>query len=98
MSDSKTDVLDRIEVQEPKLYNVILLNDNSTPMQFVVQVLIEIFSHDNQSAFNVMMSVHEKGHGLAGTYYKEIAYQKEIDTMRVANSYKYPLEVKVEPA
>lgn len=98
MTGSKIDVLDKIEIQEPKLYNVILLNDDVTPMQFVVQVLIEIFNHESQSAFNVMMEVHEKEAGVAGTYYKEIAFQKEIDTIRVAESYKYPLKVKVELA
>lgn len=98
MSGTDTDVLERIEIEEPKLYNVILLNDDVTPMQFVVQILIEIFNHNSKSAFDVMMAVHEKDAGVAGTYYKEIAVQKEIDTMRIAKSYAYPLVVKVELA
>ncbi len=95
---AKTDVLDKVEIKEPNLYNVILLNDDATPMQFVVQILIEIFQHHPDSAFAVMMAVHEKGQGVAGTYYKEIAYQKEIDVTRLAQSYEYPLRVRVEQA
>lgn len=96
MTGSKTDVLDKIEIQEPKLYNVILLNDDATPMQFVVQILIEIFNHNSKEAFDIMMQIHEKDSGVAGTYYKEIALQKENDVNRVAQSYEYPLQVKVE--
>ena len=98
MSGSKTDVLDKVKIKEPNLYNVILLNDDATPMQFVIQILIEIFQHDPQSAYEIMMSVHEKGSGLAGTYYKEIAYQKEIDVTKVATHTGWPLRVKVELA
>lgn len=96
MSGSETEVLDRIEVKEPKLYNVILLNDDATPMQFVVQILIEIFNHNSQEAFDIMMQIHEKNAGVAGTYYKEIALQKQNDVNRVTQSYNYPLKVKVE--
>ncbi len=98
MSGTDTEVLERIEVQEPKLFNVILLNDDATPMPFVVQILIEIFSHNSQSAYDIMMQIHEKDSGVAGTYYKEIALQKEIDVIRVSSEYGYPLKCKVEKA
>lgn len=98
MSGTQTDVLDRIEIQEPKLYNVILLNDDSTPMPFVIQVLIEIFGHNSDSAFSIMMEVHEKENGIAGTYYKEIAMQKENDTLRASQAHGYALKVQVELA
>lgn len=98
MSGTDTEVLERIEVQEPKLFNVILLNDDATPMQFVVQILIEIFNHNSRSAYDIMMQIHEKDSGVAGTYYKEIALQKEIDVIRVASEYGYPLKCKVEKA
>lgn len=96
MAGSETEVLERIDVQEPNLFNVILLNDDATPMQFVVQILIEIFNHDSKSAYDIMMQIHEKEFGIAGTYYKEIALQKEIDVIRVTREYGYPLQVKVE--
>ena len=96
MSGSETEVLERIDVQEPNLFNVILLNDDATPMQFVVQILIEIFNHTSKSAFDIMMQIHQKESGVAGTYYKEIALQKEIDVTRVAREYGYPLQCKVE--
>ncbi len=96
MSGTETEVLDKIEIQKPNLFNVILLNDDATPMQFVVQILIEIFNHNSKGAFDIMMQIHEKDSGVAGTYYKEIALQKENDVNRVAQSYGYPLKVKVE--
>lgn len=98
MPGSETEVLDKIEVQEPQLYNVILLNDDATPMPFVVQILIEIFNHNSKEAFDIMMQIHEKDFGIAGTYYKEIALQKENDVNRVTLTYQYPLQVKVEKA
>ncbi len=98
MSGSETEVLERIEVQEPKLFNVVLLNDDATPMPFVVQILIEIFDHTSKSAFDIMMQIHQKESGIAGTYYKEIALQKEIDVIRVSREYGYPLQCKVEKA
>lgn len=98
MSGSETEILDKIEVKEPTLYNVLLLNDDSTPMQFVVQLLIEIFNHNSKEAFDIMMQIHEKEFGVAGTYYKEIALQKENDVARVVQSYGYALKVKVEKA
>ena len=98
MSGSETDVLERIEIQEPSLFNVILLNDDTTPMQFVVQILIEIFNQNSKGAFDIMMQIHEKDAGVAGTYYKEIELQKEMDVVRVSREYGYPLKAKVEKA
>ena len=60
MSGSETDVLERIDVKEPSLFNVILLNDDATPMQFVVQILIEIFNKNSSEAYVIMMDIHEK--------------------------------------
>ena len=94
MSGSETDVLERIDVKEPGLWNVVLLNDDSTPMQFVVQILIEIFQKNSSEAYHIMMDIHEKESGIAGTYYKEIALQKQIDTVRVSQEYGYELKVK----
>ncbi len=98
MSGSETDVLERIDVKEPGLWNVILLNDDSTPMPFVVQILIEIFNKNSSDAYRIMMDIHEKEKGIAGTYYKEIALQKEVDVIRVSREYGYPLKCIVEEA
>ena len=98
MSGSETDVLERIDVKEPSLWNVVLLNDDVTPMPFVVQILIEIFQKNSQDAYIIMMDIHEKEKGIAGTYYKEIALQKQVDTIRVSQEYGYQLKCSVEEA
>ena len=80
----------------PSLYNVVLLNDDYTPMEFVIQVLREIFNKSNEDAYHVTMAVHKNGRAIVGTYTKEIADQKVLETMTVARSYKHPLQAITE--
>ena len=88
----------RVKPKRPSLYNVILLNDDFTPMDFVVQILSELFSQSHEDAMATMLEVHHYGRGIAGTYTKEIAVEKSEDTMRVAKMNKYPLITLVEQA
>ena len=84
-------------VKEPGKYKVIFANDNETPMDFVVLVLISIFRKPPQQAYDIMMSVHEKGRGIAGgPYSKEIAETKAEKTMAFARQNGYPLKVTFE--
>lgn len=80
------------------LYNVVLHNDNTTTMDFVMAVLIQIFGHDHKTAFDIMMKVHEEGQGIAGTYSKEIAETHKEETLYAAKAEGYPLAVTVEEA
>jgi len=83
-------------LKEPGLYKVIFLNDNNTPMDFVVQVLVDIFKHSSVRAEDITMTIHHEGSGVAGVYPYEIAEQKTVETTVQAREFGYPLTVKIE--
>lgn len=95
-----TDVVidERIEttVKEPGRYRVIFLNDNKTPMEFVVDVLVKIFRHSQETAEKVTLNIHTEGAGTAGVYSFEVAEQKGTETTELARSNGFPLRVKIE--
>jgi len=86
----------KIRATEPKRWKVILLNDDSTPMEFVIAVLIEIFKHNHASATDIMLQVHETGSGIAGVYSFEIAEAKAVEATNQARQNGHPLQVKLE--
>jgi len=81
---------------EPKKYKVIILNDDQTPMEFVVDVLINIFNHNQHSSEQLMLKIHNEGSAVAGIYPYEIAEQKGVETTHLARQAGYPLNVKIE--
>ena len=95
-----TEVQDRPdeEVREPEQYRVLLLNDDYTTMDFVVEVLIKVFHKDILSATRIMFDVHRKGRGLVGTYTYDIASTKAERVHRMAREREFPLRCTVEPA
>ena len=95
--DGGTETLDRDEVKIPPMYRVILHNDDFTTMEFVVWLLMDIFKHDASSASKVMLSVHNNGSGVAGTYSHEIATLKLDKAMVAAEENDYPLQLTMEP-
>ena len=84
--------------QEPTLYKVVLLNDDYTPMMFVVDVLETLFQKSPAEAYRVMMQVHLNGRGIAGVYPWEIAETKADRVAAVARDAGYPLKATVEEA
>ena len=86
----------KIRATEPKRWKVILLNDDSTPMEFVVAILIDIFKHTHDSAKDVMLQVHETGSGVAGLYSFEIAEAKAVEATNHARQGGHPLQVILE--
>jgi len=74
-----------------KLWNVVLLNDDYTPMDFVIAVLMQLFDKSEDEAYEITMAVHNNGKGIAGTFTKEIAYQKVSDVAMAAQAYGHPL-------
>lgn len=80
----------------PKKYHVIMLNDNSTPMDYVVQVLIAIYNKDLETAKTLTLEVHEKGRAIVGTYSYEVAEQKCLETVTDARRNGFPLDVVME--
>lgn len=84
------------KVDTPKMYKVILLNDDYTPMDFVVLVLRRFFAKTEEQATEVMLDVHKKGAGIAGVYSLEIAEMKVMQVNQFAQLNKYPLKSTME--
>ena len=95
-SDVKIDEKVKQKVEEPKRWKVILLNDDYTPMEFVIQVLQEIFKHSQDTATNITMQIHNEGSGIAVIYNFEIAEVKAVEATTLARSNGFPLQVKME--
>lgn len=95
-TDIQLDEKIKITATEPKRWKVILLNDDSTPMEFVVDILVEIFKHTPTSASDVMLQVHEQGSGIAGIYSFEIAEAKAVEATNQARQKSHPLQIKLE--
>ena len=86
----------KVTISEPKRWKVIFLNDDATPMEFVVAILIEIFKHTTESAHAIMLQVHETGSGIAGVYSFEIAEAKAVEATQQARGNGHPLQIKLE--
>jgi ATP-dependent Clp protease adaptor protein ClpS len=85
-----------IDLMRPGLYKVIIQNDDSTPVDFVIALLMHIFKHTEESAKEVTMQVHHTGSGVAGIYPYEIAEQKGVESTMLARQNGWPLAIKVE--
>ena len=107
MSDKRTDKehLDnfdlaveeaRPELKEPPLYRVVLINDDYTPMEFVVDILQSVFGMERTRATQVMLEVHTKGKGVCGVYNFEIAETKVAQVMSIAQQHQHPLLCEME--
>ena len=87
----------RDETKEPPLYRVILHNDDYTPQDFVVELLIAVFRLEPGPARSIMLRVHTTGKGIAGVYSREVAETKTEITRATARAHGHPLEVSFEP-
>lgn len=86
----------KLNIEEPGFYKVVFLNDNVTPMEFVVDLLQKVFKHDLETSQKIMMEIHTEGSAIAGVYSYEIAEQKGIESTVLARNSGFPLQVKVE--
>ncbi len=100
-TDRRTDgeVLERTrqETKQPQLYKVLLLNDDYTTMEFVIEVLESIFNKQPAEAFRIMMAVHTQGKGLCGVYPHEVAETKVEAVVGRARENGFPLRAAMEP-
>jgi ATP-dependent Clp protease adaptor protein ClpS len=96
--DNGTDVLTetKVRLEKPKLFKVLLHNDDFTTMEFVVFVLEYVFKKTEHEAIAIMLKVHNEGVGIAGVYPYDIAYMKSQKAMNLARAREYPLLVTVE--
>ena len=86
----------RPKVKQPPLYRVVLINDDYTPMEFVVDILESIFGMQRTQATQVMLEVHTKGKGVCGVYNYEIAETKVAQVTSIAKQHQHPLLCTME--
>lgn len=84
--------------QKPRLYKVLLLNDDYTTMEFVVKVLISVFHLEEEKAVEIMLHVHHNGAGVAGVFTYEVAETKAKKVHELARQEEFPLRCSLEPA
>ena len=84
------------DIHEPSMYKVLLHNDNYTPMDFVVEILMFVFNKNADEATQIMFSVHRKGMGLCGVYTCEVAETKVETVTKLAGENGYPLKCSME--
>jgi|TARA_R110002074_G_scaffold361545_1_gene534582 ATP-dependent Clp protease adaptor protein ClpS len=89
-------VVEKQRLASPNKYMVIFLNDNVTPMEYVIQVLLAFYGKTTEEANDITVEVHEKGRSIAGMYSYEVAEQKCIETVTDARKHNYPLDVVME--
>ncbi len=87
----------RPKLQKPRLYKVILLNDDYTPMEFVVVVLERFFQKNREDATRIMLHVHQRGVGICGIYPSEVAETKVRQVLSYAKENRHPLQCTMEP-
>ena len=86
----------RPRTQRPPLYKVLLLNDDYTPMEFVVHILERFFGMDHAQAFEIMLTVHKKGLAVVGVFSFEVAETKVAQVMDFARRHQHPLQCTME--
>ena len=80
----------------PALYRVLMMNDDYTPMEFVIEVLEKFFQKNREAATEVMLHVHQRGVGVCGVYAYDLAETKAMQVMNYARKYEHPLQVQLE--
>ena len=88
---------DEPKLKEPPLFQVVLLNDDFTPMEFVVYAIQKVFGYEHERATQIMLSVHTKGKGVCGIFPKEIAEMKCAEMNNLAQINEHPLLTEIEP-
>jgi ATP-dependent Clp protease adaptor protein ClpS len=98
MPTSEIQIDDKIKqkIQEPKRWKVVLINDDTTPMDFVVGILTDIFKHTQETAKDITIQIHSTGSGIAGVYSFEIAEVKAVEATQLARANGFPLQIKME--
>ena len=97
LGDTGTIILeDKPDLKEPPMYQVVLLNDDFTPMEFVVEVLETFFNKDREAATRVMLTVHTMGKAVCGSYTRDIAETKAAQVNQYARESQHPLLCEIE--
>ena len=86
----------RTRTKKPSMYKVLMLNDDYTPMEFVVHVLERFFSKSHEEATRIMLHVHQRGVGVCGVFTYEVAETKVSQVMDLARQHQHPLQCTIE--
>ena len=86
----------KVEIKAPSMYKVIFLNDDATPMDFVIALLVEVFRHSEETAVEITNKIHEEGSGVVGEYTYEVAEQKALEATSVCKENNFPLRIRIE--
>ena len=92
----KTDIYEELKLAAPKMFKILLLNDDVTTMDFVIEVLMDIFHFDLDSAGRIMLEIHNTGSGVCGVFTEEIALSKQKQVQIAAQKANFPLQTKIE--
>lgn len=96
MAQTKTEIRAQTTITYPNRYNVVFWNDDFTPMDFVIQLLVEVFNKSLDQASDITMEIHNNGKAVAGTYSKEIAEQKTHEASVITRHSGHPLNITCE--
>lgn len=95
-TDAKIEEKVSVNVQVPRMWKVIFLNDDQTPMEFVIELLTSIFKHQESSARDLTLEIHNTGSAVVGVYNHEIAEHKGMESTTLARANNFPLRVTLE--
>jgi ATP-dependent Clp protease adaptor protein ClpS len=95
-TDVQFDEKIKVSLQPPKMWKVVFLNDDHTPMEFVMELLTAIFKHNEGSAKQITMEIHNEGSAVAGVYSHEIAEQRGTESTHLARANGFPLQITIE--
>ena len=95
--DVKPDTIAKPKIEQPRLYKVILINDDYTPREFVVMVLMTVFRMNADQAYRVMMTAHRRGACVIAVYTRDVAETKAKEATELGKSKGYPLFFTTEP-
>ena len=85
------------KIKQPGKYKVIICNDDVTPIDFVISLLMIVFKHDSNTSYELTYKIHHTGSAVAGIYTYELAEQKGLDATNLSRDNGYPLIIKIEP-
>ena len=91
-----TKLAEKPKTKIPPLYRVLMMNDDYTPMEFVIEVLEKFFQKNREEATQIMLHVHQRGVGVCGIYAYDLAETKAMQVMNYARKYEHPLQVQLE--
>ena len=96
MARSKSKTIQKTELKYPDRFNVIIINDDYTPMEFVIKLLLEIFNKNIEQAKQLTIEIHEKGKAIVGSYNQEIGEQKVQEVTLISRHNGHPLKSILE--